>query len=75
MEHKIFNYMRITTAWREVFRDFSKKNNFFRIWSLDFSLYTRFDLIIVKERTPNSQISARISKGLEFMSDSVQTPQ
>ena len=39
--------------------------------SLDFSSYTSYDFLISKERTPNSQKSARISIYSKLISDSV----
>ena len=47
------------------------KFNFFRILSLDFTFYTSYDFLISKERTPNSQKSARISIYSKLISDSV----
>ena len=47
------------------------KFNFFRILSLDFSFHTIYDFLIGKERTPNSQKSARISFDSKSISDSV----
>ena len=54
--------------WNCISKSMKKKLKFifFRILSLDFSSYTSYDFLISKERTPNSQKSARISIHSKF---------
>ena len=68
------NIFRFAIAkWGCISKSMKKKIKFifFRILSLDFSSYTSYDFLISKERTPNSQKSARISIYSKLISDSV----